>query len=138
MKNRFNCTGIAVLLHGIGVIIGGVHFWPVKLSLACDTWFVVIDLLTAFLFGVVHYFAVDTKFTNSGSIGFGLVRLVVVLPVAVVVVGPVVLTSRVIVASVGVRLESSILLPLLQSERCDILLISLSVVRLLVDGVNCG
>jgi hypothetical protein len=56
MKNRFNCTGIAVLLHGIGVIIGGVHFRPVKMSLACDTWYVVIDSLTAFLLGVIHYY----------------------------------------------------------------------------------
>jgi hypothetical protein len=106
MKNRFNCTGIAVLLHSIGVIIGGVHFWPVKLSLACDTWFVFIDSLTAFLLGVIHYFAVDTKFTVSRSVGLGLVGLVVVLPVAVVVVGHVVLTSGAIVASVGVRLET--------------------------------
>ncbi len=74
------------MLHGIGVIIGGVHFWPVKLSLAGDTWFVVIDTLMALLLGVIHYFAVDTKFTISGSVGPGLVGLVVVLSVAVVVV----------------------------------------------------
>jgi hypothetical protein len=85
MKNRFNCTGIAVLLHGIGIIIGGVHFWPVNLPLACDAWFIVIDSFTAFFLGVIHDFAVDTKFTVSGSVGFGLVALVVVLPVAVVV-----------------------------------------------------
>jgi hypothetical protein len=137
MKNRFNYTGIAFLLHGIGVIIGGVHFWPVKLSLACDTWFVVIDSLTAFLLGVIHDFAVDTKFTISGSVGFGLVGLVVVLPVAVVVGGPVVLTPRAIVGSVGVRLESSIL-PLLRPESRDVLLVGLPIVGLLVDGVNCG
>jgi hypothetical protein len=88
MKNQFNCTGIAVLLHGIG----GVHFQPVKLSLACDTWFIVIDLLMAFLLGKIHYLALDTKFTISGSVGLGLVGLVVVLPVALVVVGPVVMS----------------------------------------------
>jgi hypothetical protein len=92
MKNRFNCTGIAVLLRGIGVIIGGVHFWPVKLSLACDTLFIVIDSFTAFFLGVIHDFSVDTKFTVSRSIGLGLVVLAVVLPVAVVVES-VVLTS---------------------------------------------
>ncbi len=92
MKNQFNCTGIAVLLHGIGVIIGGVHIWPVKLPLACDTWLVVINLLMAFFLGVIHNFAVDTEFTVSGSIGFGLVGLVVALPVAIVEIGPVVLT----------------------------------------------
>jgi hypothetical protein len=80
------------LLHGIGVIIDGVDFWPVHLSFACDTWFVVINSLTAFFLGVIHNFAVDTEFTISGSVGFGLVGLVVVLPVAVVVVGPLVLT----------------------------------------------
>jgi hypothetical protein len=73
------------LLHGIGVIIGGVHFWPVKLPLACDTWFIVIDSFMAFFLGVIHDFAVDTEFTVSGSIGFGLVVLAVVLPVAIVI-----------------------------------------------------
>jgi hypothetical protein len=103
MKNRFNCIGIAVLLHGIGVIIGRVHFWPVHLSFACDTWFFVIDSFTAFVLGVIHDFAVYTKFTVSGSVRFGLVGRIVallVLPVAVVVVGSVVLAPRVIVASV--------------------------------------
>ena len=96
MKNQFNCTGIAVLLQGIGIIIGGVHFWPVNLPLSCDTWFIVIDSFTAFFLSVIHDFAVDTKFTVSGSVGLGLIgRIValVVLPVAVVVIGPVVLTS---------------------------------------------
>ena len=74
------------MLHGIGIIIGGVYFWPVNLPLTCDTWFIVIDSFTAFFLGVIHDFAVDTKFTISGSVGLGLVGLVVVLPVAVVVV----------------------------------------------------
>jgi hypothetical protein len=78
-------------LHGIGVIIGGVHFWSIKLPFACDTWFIVIDSFAAFFLGVIHDFAVYTKFTVSGSIRFGLVVLVVVLPVAIVF-RPVVLT----------------------------------------------
>ncbi len=85
MKNQFNCIGIVVLLQGIGFIIGGVQFWPVKLPLACDTWFIVIDSFTAFFLGVIRDSAVDTKFTLSGSVGLGLVVLAVVLPVAVVV-----------------------------------------------------
>jgi len=85
MKNRFNCTGIAVLLHGIGIIIGGVHFWPVNLPLTCDTWYIVIDSFSAFFLSVSHDFAVDTKFTVSGSVGLGLAVLAVVLSVAVVV-----------------------------------------------------
>jgi hypothetical protein len=66
--------------------------WPVELPLACDTWLVYIDSFTAFLLGVIHDFAINTEFTVSGSIGFGLVGLVVVLPVVAVVVGFVVLT----------------------------------------------
>ncbi len=135
MENWFNCTGIAVLLHGI---IGGVHFWPVKLFLACNTWFIFIDSLTAFLLGVIHYFAVDTKFTISGCIGLGLVGLVVVLLVAVAVDGPVVLSSGAIIASIGVRLKTPILLPLLPSESHDVLWIGLPIVGLLVDGVDWG
>ncbi len=59
--------------------------WPVNLPLACDTWFIVIDSFTAFFLGVIHDFAVYTKFTVSGSVGFGLVVLAVVLPVANVI-----------------------------------------------------
>jgi hypothetical protein len=141
MKNQFNCIGIAVLLHSIGVIIGRVHFWLVHLSFACDTWFVIIDSFTAFVLGVIHDFAVDTKFTISGSVGLGLVGRIValiVLLVAVVVVGPLVLAPRVIVASVGIRLEASILWPLLRPESRDVLLVGFSVDGLLVDGVNGG
>jgi len=53
-----------------------------------DTGFIVINLLAAFLLGVIHNFAVDTEFTISCSICPG---LVVVL--AVVVVAPVVLST---------------------------------------------
>jgi hypothetical protein len=102
MKNQIDCTGIAVLLYSIGVIIGGVHFWPVELTLACDTWLVFINLFTAFFLSGIHYFAIDTELTVSGSVGFGLIGLVVVLTVVAVVVGPVVLTPWTIVAPVEI------------------------------------
>jgi hypothetical protein len=55
------------------------------LPLTCDTWFIVIDSFTAFFLSVIHDFAVDTKFTVSGSVGLRLAVLAVVLSVAVVV-----------------------------------------------------
>jgi hypothetical protein len=85
---------------------------------------------------VIHYFKVDTKFTVSGSVGFGLVGLAVVLPVAVVVVRSVVLPSEAIIASVGVILKTPVLLPLLRSESRDVLLIDVPVVGLLIDGMD--
>jgi len=88
------------LLHGIGVIIGGVHLGPVELTLACDTWLVFINSFAAFLLSVIHYFAIDTGFTVSGSIGFGLIGLVVVLTAVAVVVRSVVLSPLTVVASV--------------------------------------
>jgi len=124
------------LLHCIGVIIGGVHFWPVELTLACDTWLVFINSFTAFFLSVIHYFAMDTEFTISGSIGFGLIGLVVVLPVVAVVIGPVVLTPGKIVAPVEVRLVSSVLLPLLRPESHDVLLIFVTIVGLRGDGMD--
>ena len=65
-----------------------------------------------------------------------MVVVLIVLPVAVVVVGSVVLTSRAIVAPVGTGLKCSILWPLLLSESRDVLLVVLRAVGLLVDGVN--
>ena len=88
---------------------------------------------------MIQNFAICTKFTISGVVGFGLTGLVVVLivlPVAVVVVGSVVLTSRAIVAPVGTGLKCSILWPLLLSESRDVLLVVLRAVGFFVDGVN--
>jgi len=90
----------------------------------------------AFFLSVIHYFAIDTEFTISGSIGFGMIGLVVVLPVVAVVIGPVVLTPGRIVAPVEVRLVSSVLLPLLRPESHDVLLIYVTIVGLRGDGMD--
>ncbi len=77
-----------------------------------DTGLVVFNSFSAIFLGVIQNFAKGTEFTISGNVGFGLIGLVVtliVLPVAVVVVGPVVLPSRAIAAPVEIGLKSSIL-----------------------------
>jgi hypothetical protein len=63
MKNRINSIGIAVLLHGIGVISCGVPFRPIELSFACDPGLVIIHAFATLVLSMVQDFAIDTEFT---------------------------------------------------------------------------
>jgi hypothetical protein len=136
MKNGINCTGIAVLLHGIGVISCGVHFRPIELSFACDTWLVIVNAFAAFFLSVVHYFAIDSEFTICRGIGFGLVG---VLTAIAVVIGSVALSSGAVFATViEILLWSSVLLPLLWPESSDVLMIECDGFRIVYDGINLG
>ncbi len=82
-KNRSNRIGIAVLLHGIGVIICGVHFRPIELSFACDTWLVIVNAFAALFLSMVQNFAIDTEFTISRCIGFWLIGVLAVVAVEI-------------------------------------------------------
>jgi hypothetical protein len=83
MKNQINSIGIAVLMHGIGVISCGVHFGPIELSFVCDTQFVIINAFAAFFLGMVQNFAIDTEFTIYGSIRFGRIGVLAVAAVEI-------------------------------------------------------
>ena len=60
MKNQINGIGIAVLMHGIGVIICGVHFGPIELSFVHDAGFVILYAFSALFLRMVQNFAIDT------------------------------------------------------------------------------
>jgi hypothetical protein len=64
MKNQTNSI--------IGVILGMHRIWfklePEELAAAVNIRFVFLDSLLAFLLSVVHYFAVEAKFSDPGSI----------------------------------------------------------------------
>jgi hypothetical protein len=53
-----------------------------------------LNAFTAFLLSVVQNFAVNTEFTISCGVEFGLIRVLLVQVLAIVEVGPVALASR--------------------------------------------
>jgi len=56
-----------------------IDFWPVKLSFAINTSFLIINSFSTFFLSVIENLAVNAEFTISGSVGALVLRRSVVV-----------------------------------------------------------
>jgi hypothetical protein len=104
------------------------------LSFVVNTRLFVIDSFAAFFLSMIHHFAVNTVFTVSGEVVFGLAGVLV--EVLAIAVAPVVLSARSVIATAPIVVLLPLLLSLLRFESSDVLFLLSRIIGVVRQGVH--
>jgi hypothetical protein len=105
------------------------------LSFVVNTRLFVIDSFAAFFLSMIHHFAVNTVFTVSGEVVFGLAGVLAEV-LAIVAVAPVVLSARSVIAAAPIVVLLPLLLSLLRFESSDVLFLLSRIIGVVRQGVH--